>query len=190
MKSKILILGIGSILFFCMLSATCNAGNYKLSVEKCDYELIKTVGTSPQTTFEYYKVTFLLHNDGPDDSDEMEVTIQESKEDDRESLRRYGTIPAGETETFIFGDVDYDGTQWIVQGAAPHKVYVNYYPTLSIIDPKNYTKTSFNSGNYTLNIGGTASNDDSIPGFEILIVIGALITVTFIKRKKEKFECK
>jgi len=190
MKSKILILGIGSILFFCMLSATCNAGNYKLSVENCEYELVKTEGNTPQQTFEYYKVTFSLHNDGPDDSDQLEVTIQESREDDRERIKKYGTVPAGETETFIFGDVDYDDTQWIVQGAAPHKVYVNYYPALSITDPLNYTKTSFNSGNYTFNIGDTASNNDSIPGFEILILIGALITITFIKRKKKKFESK
>jgi len=190
MRLKLLILGLVSILFFSMIATASEPRDYKLSVENVEYELVKTEGTSAQQTFEFYKITFSLHNDGPDDSDDLEVYIQESKEEDGFRTYRYGTVPAGETETFIFGDVDYDGTQWIVQGAAPHKVYVNYYPALSITDPLNYTKTSFNSGNYTFNIGDTASNNDSIPGFEILIVIGALITITFIKRKKKKYEDK
>lgn len=185
MKSKIVILTVVSVLFFCIFSVVCSAGSYKLTVEDCKYEKMETVGTSPQTTFVYYKVLFTLKNDGPDDSDELEVTIQESKEDDRERLKRYGTIPAGETVTFHFGDEDYDGTQWIVQGAAPHKVYVNYYPKLAITDPLNYTKTSFNSGNYTFNTGKTSSNGS--PGFGLLIMLGALSTVAYIRRKKKKY---
>jgi len=187
MRLKLLILGLASILFFSMISTVNAQNNYKLSVEDVEYELIKTEGNSPQQHFEFYEITFTLYNEGPDESDSLEVYIQESKEADGFRIYRYGTVLAGDTETFIFGG---DEDPWIVEGAAPHKIYVNYYPREVITDPINYTKTPFNSGNYSFTIGDTATNDDSIPGFEALIVIGALVAIILIKRRKKKREDK
>ena len=58
-------------IFSVMINLTFTARadkNYTLIVENCDYELVKTVGNGPQTTFDYYKVAFTLYNEGPEDS--------------------------------------------------------------------------------------------------------------------------
>lgn len=191
MKSKIVIIGLVIIMLFnivpVLTTDNCKAytnKNYKLEVEDCKYELVKTVGNGPQTTFDYYKVAFTLYNKGPEDSDNIIVTIQESKEPDRERLIRTGIIPSGESKTFYFGYKEIDDTQWIIQALNTgenyrHKVYVNYFPEDNTSRP-----TEFNSGNHTFLIGATSGNDS--PGFEVIIFIGAMIAIFVFKKKKKR----
>ena len=191
MKLKLVIIGLVVVMFFNVFSSimvdTSTAlgnKNYKLVVENCDYDLIKTVGNGPQTTFDFYKVAFTLHNEGPEDSDNIIVSIQESREDDKERVYRSGVIPAGESKTFHFGNPDYDDTQWILQATNTgksyrHKVYVNYYPA------ENTTKPSeLNSGNYSFLIGATKNNDS--PGFELIIVFVAIFAIAYWHKKRRK----
>lgn len=180
MKSKvlqfmsiiILLVGFSSIILF----EGCDAEdeNYGISIVNKSYEVVKTEKLGIQTIV-YFKISIILHNSGSSTSEDITVSIWD--ENDGLKTLRNGTISSGKSLPFVFGEND----DWMVVGLGEHNVNIAFSPT------NESRKTQYNSGSATLVISTyDIINDNSSPGFEIILVVIAIAALTFFKRKNNR----
>ena len=145
--------------------------SYDIEVVSTDYNFLKTVGSENQK-FDYYNITIALKNNGPEVSDDITLKIWEKEEDANLSIHRNGTIKAGETKEFTFGD-------WVVYGTGEHTVMYEYYTT-------NTSKmNSYNSGSGSFNINDVSVKEKNTPGFELVLVLLAFVSIFLIKKRRK-----
>jgi len=175
MKSTFFHLVLVSIIAFGFFSTaivvSCDAEEVaQLSIVQKNAEKIKTIGNGMQTAV-YYKITIVLHNAGNVTSEEITLGIQD--EADKLWTNKTGTVPADESTEFVFDD-------WPVVGPGEHNVRISYRPTNDSV-----TKTSFNSGVDALSLTtiGEEGNENTTPGFELIMVLGALAALVLPKKR-------
>ena len=180
MKSKILqSMSIGILLlgfFSIILFEECDAEdeNHEISIVNKSYEVVKTEKLGTQTVI-YFKISIILHNSGSATSEDITVSIWD--ENDGLKTPRNGTIPPGKSLPFVFGEND----DWMVIGLGEHNVNIIFSPT------NESRTTQYNSGSATLAISkDDAINDNSSPGFEIILVVIAIVALMFFKRKNKR----
>lgn len=174
MKSKIFLLMLISILFFGVFSGVlteiCNAEgrDYNISIEDTTYEVIK-IDDSKATVVVYYKISIVLHNSGNKISDDITLEMNDAFG----VYLRNGTILPGGSREFVFDD-------WPLMGLGEHLIDISFYPT-----DLNIPREEYNSGSTSLVLSADSKGDDkSTPGFEIILVITAIIVITFLGRKR------
>lgn len=153
--------------------------NYNIEVVETDYEFLNTVGSENQK-FNYYTIKIKLKNNGAAESDDITLTIWG---EDEIYTRRNGTIKAGKTVEFTFGDVDAPLDNWMVEGTGEHIVNYEYHPT-------NTSKINdYNSGAGFFKITDGSldeENTSNTPGFDILLFLLALNFIFIIVKKIKK----
>lgn len=146
--------------------------SYNIEVAEKDYKFLQTIGNENQK-FNYYDITINLKNNGTEESDDITLKIWEKEEDVNLSVSRNGTIKAGETREFTFGD-------WIVYGTGEHTVMYEYHTT-------NTSKmNSYNSGSGSFIINdGFIKEENNTPGFELILVLLAFVSIFLIKKRRK-----
>jgi hypothetical protein len=167
---SIFIFAILNILSLSIISVADRS--YNIEVVDKDYKFLQTIGNENQK-FNSYDITIKLINNGAEESDDITLKIWEKQEDVNLSVRRNGTIEAGETMEFTFKD-------WIVYGTGEHTVMYEYYTT-------NTSKmSSYNSGSGSFIINdGTIKEENNTPGFELILVLLAFISIFLIKKRRK-----
>ena len=181
MKSKMcLILTVGIILiglFSQILIQTCTAESAKLSISSKTFEVSKTQVSGGQT-YVFYNFSIVMYNAGDETSGNTTLHIMDDEiivnNIGYQSERIY-TFAPGEYKEFTF-------TDWPLTGTGTHQINISFYPT-----DQNIPRTGNNSGNSTLFVSssGGSTNQKSTPGFEIIILIGAVASILLIKRKRK-----
>jgi len=145
--------------------------SYDIEVVGKDYKFLKTVGNENQK-FNYYNITITLKNNGAEVSDDITLKIWEKEEDANLSISRNGIIKAGETMEFMFGD-------WVVYGTGEHTAMYEYYTT-------NTSKmNNYNSGSGFFKINDGSIKEDNTPGFELVLVLLAFVSIFLIKKRRK-----
>jgi len=162
-------------LFSTMALISCHAESegVQLSIVQKNAEKIKTIGTGVQTAT-YYKINITLYNAGDVTSEEITLGIQDEADKIYKIwTNKTKTIPAGKSVNFSFND-------WPILGPGTHTVFISYRPTNDSI-----TKTSSNSGTDSLVLTITLQGEDenATPGFELIMVLGALIALVLLKKR-------
>ena len=178
MKLKYLLFGAIIILLsfsvINLFSNDCNAqnGDYQIFIKDTSADFIKSE-TFGEHIFVYYDITLTLHNSGDTESDEISVILR----DEDGNYTKKGNIGPGEDATFIYDDHPF-------VGAGEHTLYFYYYPT----EIENRNQQNSGSTSIVINPDKNGDDDDeSIPGFELTILISAIVTTLLImKRKKGK----
>jgi hypothetical protein len=149
--------------------------NYRLSLTSKTCQVLRIDTQKPVQV--YLDVRIILYNSGPDASDDITVTIMDSA--DLTPIRRNAIILANKSHMFNF-----TGDTFPVIGEGQHTINISYSPT----DKINVTQTSLNSGIDTLTVqAGSSGTGKSTPGFELLILMSALIiTIVVLKKKKTR----
>jgi hypothetical protein len=180
MKSKIfrsLSIGILLLCFFpVILFEGCDAEdiNQEISIVDKSYEVVKTEKIGTQTVV-YFKINITLYNSGNITSEDITVSIWD--ENDGLQTHRNGTIPPGKSLPFVFGE----NNDWMVVGLGEHNVNIIFSPT------NESRKTQYNSGSSTLIISTDDTiNDNSSPGFEIILIVISIVSLMFFKRKNKR----
>lgn len=175
MRSKLLTFGLVITLFLGVflgvLTDTCDAENgyYKISIEDISSEFIKTTKKGG-VTYVYFNIIVTLYNSGDIESDNITVELQ----DEFGNYINKGTIKAGETKMFIFGEHP-------LEGLGKHTLDVSYYPT-----DINIERTKDNTGSETFTVKhGNNNNDNSTPGFEFIFLISTVVFVFLIRKRKK-----
>ena len=177
MKFKYIIVGLISISLCCcfsyMISENCSAKdrNYDITILDTSYEFLKSVGSGTQTTFEYYKINIVLHNSGPDVSENVTLSIEDP--DDLVPVKQNYTFMPDETKTFVFGD----NNNYMIQGTGDHLINVTVYV--------NESENILAYKQMIMNKYGTTPEDTSTPGFEfILFTISLMMLLVIFKRRR------
>lgn len=176
---KLFVLSI-ILLCFLLLSTICTTSvtpekNYQISLTNKTCTVFRIVKDPPPTMI-YLNVSVILYNAGPDTSDDITVAIWDAA--DLTQVKRNATIPAGESKIFSF-----TGDTFFVVNEGLHAINISYYPT----DKNNISETPLNSGIDRLTVqAGTSTNGTKTPGFELCILVVALMVSIYISRKRKK----
>lgn len=148
--------------------------NHRIYIEDKSYDVVKIENVGTQKIV-YFKIIIILHNSGYGKSEDITVSIWD--EEDELNTIKNGTLPAGESRQFIFGDKD----DWMVTGLGEHNLNIAFYPT------NESQKTQYNSGFETFVIRTNNENiKDSLPGFEITFAFAAIAIFIFYIKKYKK----
>ena len=175
MKTKMcLILTVGIILiglFSQILIQTCTAESAKLSIYTKTFEVSKTVVLAGRTIV-YYNISIIMYNSGDEISQNTTVRIID---EDGSIGNRYNTIAPDEYKEFIIDN-------WGLLGTGTHQINISYFPT----DEK-VPVSGDNSGNDAILVSSSGGTPDQkpTPGFEIVILLGAILFISLIKRKRK-----
>lgn len=170
--TKVILSFIISIFLVLIILLSINSlaeSNYDIEVVDTDYEFLETM----HQKFNKYDIIITLKNNGDEDSDDITIKVREENEGENLSVFRNGTVKAGETMQFSFED-------WIVSGTGEHTVIYEYFPTNENIETNNYNS---GTGSFKIN-DGSVENEDT-PGFELVLVLLAIISIYLIKRRKK-----
>jgi hypothetical protein len=178
MKSNVLLalfvslscLGAFSTVFIDVCSAE---EDYIISMDEPTYEFIQSKELGGRT-YAYFSITVVLHNSGTEPSPEMTVEI----EDEYQLPERLNdTLGPGESKTFVFDEIELPP----VEDKNEYKAYISYYPTDELI------RNSYNQHEevLTLEIPEQEGDGGFTPGFEIVLLVLAIISYVFIMRFKK-----
>jgi len=148
--------------------------DYTISIANKTYTVNQIIEDRPPVEV-HLTINIILHNAGPDISDNITVDIMDINLLDQLHTYLNGSIKPGESKAFVFSD-------WIVIDKGEHIINISYYPTNTSIQ-----KTATNSGKDTLIVQAGSVTSTSTPGFELFFLISALmITVAILKKKKKQ----
>jgi len=176
MKSTFLLMSMIILILICgfinIFSNDCVAenGNYAIFIKDTSTNLVDTLEKGG-TIYEYYDIKITMHNSGDAISDDIAVKIMDA-EGFNDTINK--TIRPGEDEIYLFSN-------YPLMGVGAHKLDVSYYATE--LDKRN----DYNSGLTTINIGTTDNkNNDSTPGFEIVVLVCGIFLFLSLKKYKRK----
>jgi hypothetical protein len=163
---------IGVFLCFQMIAGLCEGqdgiAEISIDTDHTSYELVSTEKIGQQT-IAYYKISITLQNTG--DVRSNDITLNVVDDGGFPFLENY-TFNPGESKTFIMNN-------WPLEGLGAHNLTINFFPTNeSRMNPHNHgTMTYVVSGN-------SPSDGSSTPGFELIVVLVAVLLAIFLYRKK------
>ena len=161
-----------AILFF-SLTVNCIAedGSYDLSIKgEPTYKLTNTIVKNGRVFGKSYQIDIVITNSGASKSDEIEVNLTDQE---HYTLTQRTYFNAGETKTITFN--------WSTINIKNQELKINFYPS-----NQDTPRNDYNSGrkSLTLKVDDGSIPGVSTPGFEIILLIAAILFVTlFIKRK-------
>jgi hypothetical protein len=161
-----------AILFF-SLTINCFAEQdiYNISIKgEPTYKLTNTIVRNGRVLGKSYQIDVVFTNSGAYKSDEIEVNLTDQE---GYTLTQRTFFNPGETKTITFN--------WSTVNIKNQELKINFYP--SNLDT---AKNNFNSGgkSLTIKIDDGSMPSASTPGFEIGLLIAAVLGVVFfIKRK-------
>ncbi|MCX6665732.1 MAG: hypothetical protein NT038_06705 [Euryarchaeota archaeon] len=176
MKSKMcLIVTVGIILiglFSQILIQTCTAESAKLSITSTTYKVSKTTVIGGRA-YVFYNISIVMHNAGAEISQNTTLYFID---DEGIPAYRENMFAPGEYKEFTFNE-------WPLTGTGEHQINISYYPT-----DQNVLATGDNSGISTFNVSsdGSTPSQKSTPGFEIIVLLSAIVLISLIKRKRRK----
>ena len=149
---------------------------YRISLIDKTYSIWKIEEERPPTVV-YLNISVTLYNAGPNISDDITVGIWDTADNLPIIIRRNATIPPGQSHVFRFEE-----DSFFVIGKGQHTINISYYPT-----NETFLKTSANSGISTLVVqAGSESPTTSTPGFDMLLLMGAVIIIMSIVQYKKR----
>jgi hypothetical protein len=166
-----------NLIFVLFLNSVCNAQQTGIVIEDVSVQLVETRPPVGETIIREYKITALLRNTGDIESTNITVKLKEPQPGINASLamqpESYPLKP-NEEKTFVFEN-------WPTSLSGDVLLNISFRPT-----SPNVLETSENSGFYvyTLHIGNS-NTTTSTPGFEVLIVLLAILSLLLIKQIKK-----
>jgi hypothetical protein len=163
------------ISIFLFLSPLCTAAQQaNVSIKDVTVQLTQTRPPVGTTTIREYKITAILHNTGDTESVNITVKLKDPQPGLNASLifqpNSYSLKP-NEEKTFVFEN-------WPTSLSGDIPLNISFRPS-----SPNVLETQYNSDSYiyTLHIGN-ATKKTSTPGFEVLIVLIAILALLFTKQ--------
>lgn len=180
MKSKrvfvriVLLLNLTLMLFF---GTICEAQLAGISIENVTVQLIQTRPPVGNKIIREYRITAVLRNTGDSESPQITVEFKEPEPGLNNSLilqpKNYSMQP-NEEKTFVF-------TNWPTTLSGDIPINISFKPTSSDV-----IVTPYNSGYYIYTLHIENSNPKtSTPGFEVLLVFMAILTLMLRKKIKK-----
>ena len=164
---------IFSAILFLSLTVNCFAeeDTYNISIkDEPTYKLTNTILRDGRILGKSYKIDVVFTNSGAFKSDEIEVNLTDQE---GFTLSQRTFFNPGETKTITFN--------WSTINIKNQELQINFYPSNQDI-----IRNNLNSGRKSLTIKVDVSSvpGASTPGFEIVLLIAAILCVTtFLKRK-------
>jgi hypothetical protein len=169
-----LFVSVSSLLF---LSPFCSASQTEVSIKDVTVQLIQTRPPIGTTTIREYRIAAILYNTGDTQSVNITVKLKDPQPGLNATLifqpEGYSLKP-NEEKTFIFEN-------WPTSLSGDIPLDISFQPS-----SPNVLLTEHNSGSYiyTLHIGGNTKKT-STPGFEVLVVLMAILAVLFIQQERK-----
>lgn len=164
---------IFSAILFCSLSINCFAEEetYNISIkDEPTYKLTNTILRDGRVLGKSYQIDVVISNSGTFKSDEIEVNLTDQE---GYTLSQRTFFNPGETKTITFN--------WSTINIKNQELQINFYPSNLDI-----ARNNLNSGkrSLTIKVDEGSVPGTSTPGFEIGLLIAAILGVVFfIKRK-------
>jgi PGF-CTERM protein len=165
-----------SLSSFLFLSPFCSANQADVSFKDVTVQLIQTRPPIGTTTIREYRITAILYNTGDTKSVNITVKLKDPQPGLNATLifqpEDYSFKP-NEEKTFVFEN-------WPTSLSGDIALNISFQPT-----SPNVLLTEYNSGSYiyTLHIRDDTKTT-STPGFEVLVVLIAILAFLFIKQIK------
>jgi PGF-CTERM protein len=159
---------------FLFLSPFCSAQHANVSIKDVTVQLTQTRPPIGTTTIREYTITAILQNTGDSESVNITVKLKDPQPGLNATLifqPKNSSLKPNEEKTFLFEN-------WPTSLSSDIALNISFQPSSPDV-----LLTEFNSGFYiyTLHIGdGTKTT--STPGFEVLVVLIAILAFLFIKQ--------
>jgi hypothetical protein len=164
---------IFSGIFFYLSTERClgEEESFELSfIDEPTYKLKNTFEKNGRILGKSFQIDVIIGNSGNSKSDEIEINLT-----DQEGfiLSQRTFFKAGESKTITFN--------WSTMNIRNQELYIRFYP--SKVDT---IRNKFNSGQktFTIKVVDKGMSGTSTPGFEIFLLLSAIICFTYILRKR------
>ncbi len=184
MKSKklfvhiVLFLSLNLVL---LLGPICEAQQTAISIESATAQLIQTRPPVGNKIIYEYRITTILRNSGDRASPNIDVKFREPEPGTNSSLifqPRNCSLQPGEEKTFVF-------TNWPTTLTGDIPLNISFTPTSpDVLLSSIVASNNSNYYIYTLHNGDT-NPKTSTPGFEVLIVLLAVLSLVISKKLKK-----
>jgi hypothetical protein len=173
------IIGLGSLSLLIVFGAVCNASSARLTITNVNVQLVETRNLVGNRTVHVYDIIAFIHNSGDMISDKITVYFRDPEFNvtaPQIKLDPYNvSLDPNGNMTFILHD-------WPTPLVGDVPLNISFSPS-----SPNVVETSNNHGHYlyTLHIGDNTTTT-STPGFEIVILLGAIIITLLMVKKRRK----
>jgi uncharacterized protein YxeA len=162
---------------FLFLNPLCTAQQANISIKDVTVQLTQTRPPVGTTTIREYRITAIVHNTGDTNSVNITVKLKDPQPGLNASLifqpEDYSLKP-NEEKTFVFEN-------WPTSLSGDIPLNISFQPSSPNVLVTQYNSDSFI---YTLRIGNDTAKP-STPGFEVMIVLIAILALLFIKQKRK-----
>lgn len=161
-----------------VFSPICTASSAKLSIKNVSVQLVETRDPVGNRTIHVYNIIAILHNSGDMISDKINVYFYDpefNKTTPPITLNPFNvSLDPNENITFVLEN-------WPTPLSGDIPINISFGPS-----SQDVLETTNNHGHYiyTLQIGNT-KNTTSTPGFEIVVVFGALLVFLIWRYRKK-----
>lgn len=173
----IYVLLVVNLSIFLLLSSFCTAQHADVSIKDVTVQLTQTRPPIGTTTIREYTITAILQNTGDSESVNITVKLKDPQPGLNATLifqPKNSSLKPDEEKTFVFEN-------WPTSLSGDIALNISFQPSSPDV-----LLTEFNSGYYisTLHIGDGIKTT-STPGFEVLVVLIAILAFLYIKQMRK-----